>query len=112
MIKYCDNCKGKKVLVGLGNIEVQCYYCDGVGYVKQDQDNAEQDKISYSKDREGEAHVDTLSTNRRKRKRQIRRGYGAVGSSTDHIQECEESRESSEEIGCDQSEEIKSGEQV
>jgi len=34
MLSRCDHCHGKKRMIGLGNMERDCAYCKGVGYVK------------------------------------------------------------------------------
>lgn len=46
MLERCESCKGKKKMLGLGNIVVDCVLCMGVGYIskpdvvkKQDEKN-------------------------------------------------------------------------
>jgi len=31
-IERCINCEGRKMIIGMGNIEKKCEACDGVGY--------------------------------------------------------------------------------
>ena len=32
----CDNCKGMKTVMGLGNMYHDCMHCDGLGHIKVD----------------------------------------------------------------------------
>lgn len=36
---HCPACKGKKIMIGLGNIEKDCPSCRGVGYINPPSDD-------------------------------------------------------------------------
>lgn len=40
----CDVCKSKKVIMGLGCFEVDCYNCKGVGFVEEETGQFKQDE--------------------------------------------------------------------
>ncbi len=41
MIERCPKCTGKKQIMGLGAMIVECPRCDGIGHVKADEPDKE-----------------------------------------------------------------------
>lgn len=46
----CPICKGRKTLVGLGHIPIDCHQCNGIGWIEKVCEKAENDFLNGLKD--------------------------------------------------------------
>lgn len=46
----CDVCKSKKVIMGIGCFEVNCYNCNGVGFIDQKDEEINDNDLNNSID--------------------------------------------------------------